>query len=205
MRQFTEEQNLFREGYRRFREGEVAPHMSSYREAGIVDRSVFRKAGELGMLMVWPDPEFGGTGDTDFRFDQIIIEETARAGCGEFMNFLHSRLIGPYLARLGTFEQQKRFLPRCVTGEHILAIGMSEPSAGSDVAGIKTRAEDRGDHFVLNGSKTYISNGINADLVIVAAKLAGEDSRHSLVLLVVERGMAGFERGRNLKKLGLDA
>ena len=205
MRQFTQEQTLFRASYRRFLEKEIAPNMPAWREAGIVDRSAYRKAGELGMLMVWPDEELGGLGDTDFRYEQIIIEETARAGCGEFLNFLHSRLVGPYFTRFGTREQQERFLPKCVSGEHILAIAMTESGAGSDVAGMQTRAEDKGDYFLLNGSKTYISNGINADLVIVAAKLADVDSQHAMVLLVVERGMEGFERGRKLKKLGLDA
>ncbi|MEM7686751.1 MAG: acyl-CoA dehydrogenase family protein [Pseudomonadota bacterium] len=205
MRQFTEEQTLFRSSYRRFLEEEIQPHMPAWREAGIVDRIAYRKAGDLGMLMIWPDEKHGGLGDDDFRFEQVIIEETSRAGCGEFFNTLHARLVGPYFKRFGSVEQQDRFLPKCVTGEHILAIAMTEPGAGSDVAGTKTRAEDKGDHFLLNGSKTYISNGINADLIIVAAKLAGADSQHSMVLLVVERGMEGFERGRNLKKMGLDA
>ena len=205
MRQFTEEQTLFRDSYRRFLEEEIQPNMAQWREAGIVDRSAFAKAGAQGMLMVWPDERHGGLGDTDFRFEQIIIEETARAGCGEFFATLHSRLVGPYLTRFGNAEQQDRFLPKCVTGEHILAIAMTEPGAGSDVAGTKTRAEDKGDHFLLNGSKTYISNGINADIVIVAAKLAGADQHHAMVLLIVERGMEGFERGRKLKKMGLDA
>ena len=205
MRQFTEEQNMFRTSYRRFLEEEIQPHMAEWREAGIIDRSAFRKAGDLGMLMVWPDEELGGLGDPDFRFEQIIIEETARAGCGEFHNTLHSRLVGPYFKRFGSREQQKRFLPKCISGEHILAIAMTEPGAGSDLAGMKSRVEDKGDHFQLNGSKTYISNGINSDLIIVAAKLAGADNRHALVLMVVERGMEGFERGRNLKKMGQDA
>ena len=205
MRSFTEEQTLFRESYRRFLAEEIAPHMPGWREAGIVDRAAFARAGAQGMLMIWPDEKYGGLGDDDFRYEQIIIEETARAGCGEFYNTLHSRLVGPYFRRFGTEEQRERFLPKCVTGEHILAIAMTEPGAGSDLAGMKTRAEDKGDHWLLNGQKTYISNGINADLVIVAARVAGAEKRHALILLVVERGMEGFERGRNLKKMGLDA
>ena len=205
MRDFTEEQVMFRESYRRFLAEEIAPNMPGWREAGIVDRDAFRKAGDQGMLMIWPDEKYGGMGDADFRYEQIIIEETARAGCGEFYNTLHSRLVGPYFQRFGTEEQRERFLPKCVSGEHILAIAMTEPGAGSDLAGMKTRAEDKGDHFLLNGSKTYISNGINADVVITAARLAGAEGRHALVLLIVERGMEGFERGRNLKKMGLDA
>lgn len=205
MRNFTEDQIMFRDAYRKFLASEIAPHMEDWREAGIVDRSAFKKAGDLGFLMIWPDEKYGGMGDTDFRYEQIIIEETARAGCKQFYNTLHSRLVGPYFQRFGTEEQRQRFLPKCVSGETILAIAMTEPGAGSDLAGMRTSAEDKGDHFLLNGSKTYISNGINADVVIVAAKLAGADKKHAMVLLIVERGMEGFERGRNLKKMGMPA
>ena len=205
MRAFTEEQNIFRETYRRFLASEVAPHMTRWRAAGIVDREIFRRAGELGFLMIWPEEKYGGLGDTDFRYEQIIIEETQRAGCGEWYNTLHSRLVGPYLQRFGTPAQRERFLPKCVSGETILAVAMTEPGAGSDLAGMRSMAKDMGDHFLLNGSKTYISNGINADVVIVAAKLHGAESRHAMVLLVVERAMAGFERGKNLDKIGLHA
>jgi len=205
MRNFTEDQIMFRDAYRRFMATEIAPHMEEWREAGIVDRSAFAKAGHQGFLMIWPDEKYGGMGDNDFRYEQIIIEETARVGCLEFYNTLHSRLVGPYFQRFGTEEQRQRFLPKCVTGETILAVAMTEPGAGSDLAGIRTTAEDCGDHFLLNGSKTYISNGINADVVIVAAKLAGAESRHAMVLLIVERGMEGFERGAKLKKMGLPA
>lgn len=205
MRNFTEDQIMFRDAYRKFLASKIAPHMEDWREAGIVDRSAFKKAGDLGFLMIWPDEKYGGMGDTDFRYEQIIIEETARAGCKQFYNTLHSRLVGPYFQRFGTEEQRQRFLPKCVSGETILAIAMTEPGAGSDLAGMRTSAEDKGDHFLLNGSKTYISNGINADVVIVAAKLAGADKKHAMVLLIVERGMEGFERGRNLKKMGMPA
>ena len=205
MREFTEEQVMFRQAYRQFLENEIAPKMDAWRQAGIVDREAFLKAGSQGFLMVWPDERYGGLGDLDFRYEQIIIEETMRAGCHSFFNTLHSRLVGPYLQRLGTQEQRDRFLPACVSGEAILAVGMTEPGAGSDLASMRTSAEDRGDHFLLNGSKTYISNGINADLIIVVAKLAGSEKRHDMVLLVVERDMPGFTRGRNLKKMGMPA
>jgi len=205
VRNFTEEQRLFRDSYRRFLAQEVQPHMPRWREAGIVDRAIFRRAGELGYLMIWPDQKYGGLGDPDFRYEQIIIEETARAGCGEWYNTLHSRLVGPYFQRFGSEEQRARFLPKCVSGETILAVGMTEPGAGSDLSAIRTTAKDMGDHFLLNGQKTYISNGINADVVIVAARLHGAEKRHAMVLLVVERGMEGFERGRNLEKIGLHA
>ena len=205
LRHFTEDQIMFRDAYRKFLASEIAPHMEDWREAGIVDRKAFKQAGDLGFLMIWPDEKYGGLGDADFRYEQIIIEETARAGCKQFYNTLHSRLVGPYFQRFGTEEQRQRFLPKCVSGETILAIAMTEPGAGSDLAGMRTTAEDKGDHFLLNGSKTYISNGINADVVIVAAKLAGADKKHAMVLLIVERGMEGFERGRNLKKMGMPA
>jgi acyl-CoA dehydrogenase len=205
VRQFTEEQTMFRAAYRQFLEAEIAPHMEGWREAGIVDREAFRKAGRNGFLMIWPDEKYGGMGEEDFRFEQVIIEETARAGCKQWYNTLHSRLVGPYFKRFGTEEQRMRFLPKCVSGETILAVAMTEPGAGSDLSGMASTAEDKGDHFLLNGSKTYISNGINADVIIVAAKLAGADSKHSMVLLIVERGMEGFERGRNLKKMGQPA
>jgi len=204
-RNFTEEQILFRSTYRRFLETEIKPHMEEWREAGIVDRKAFLKAGEQGMLMIWPDEKYGGMGDDDFRFEQIIIEETMRAGCGEWYNTLHSRLVGPYFKTIGNEAQREKYLPKCVTGEIILAVAMTEPGAGSDLSGMKTRAKDMGDHYLLNGSKTYISNGINSDVIVTAAKLDGADSKHAMVLLLVERGMEGFSRGRNLEKIGLHA
>ncbi|NNC73047.1 MAG: acyl-CoA dehydrogenase, partial [Sphingomonadaceae bacterium] len=144
MRNFTEEQHLFRDAYRRFLADEVAPNMESYREAGIVDREIFRKAGQHGFLMIWPDEKYGGMGDSDFRYEQIIIEETYRAGCAEWYNTLHSRLVGPYFKNFGTEEQRERFLPECVSGETILAVAMTEPGAGSDLSGMRTSAKDMG-------------------------------------------------------------
>lgn len=205
MRTFTEEQNMFREAYRRFLEAEVAPNIPRYREQGVVDREVFRKAGEQGFLMVWPDEQYGGLGDKDFRYEQIIIEENTRAGTTEFFSTLHSRLVGPYIGNFGSEEQKQRFLPGCVSGEKILAIAMTEPDVGSDLSGMKTHLKENGDHFILNGAKTYISNGINADYVIVAAKTNPEKDPYAMALVVVERGMAGFERGRNLDKMGMKA
>jgi len=204
-REFTEEQQMFRDAYRKFLAFEIVPHMEAWREAGIVDREAFRKAGEQGFLMIWPDEKYGGMGDDDFRFEQIIIEETAYARASDWYNSLHSRLVGPYFTRFGSEEQCQRFLPGCVSGESVLAIAMTEPDAGSDLAGMRTTAHEDGDHWVLNGSKTFISNGINADLVIVAAKTDPENNPHAMTLFVVERGMEGFERGRNLKKMGLKA
>jgi len=205
MRQFTEDQNMFRDAYRKFLEQEVAPHMERFREQGIVDREIFKKAGDQGFLMIWPDEKYGGMGDDDFRYEQIIMEENARAGTAEWFCTLHSRLVGTYFQRFGSEEQRERFLPGCVSGEKILAVAMTEPDAGSDLSGMRSHAKDMGDHFVLNGSKTYISNGINADYVIVAAKTDPENNPYAVGLFVVERGMEGLERGRNLDKMGMKA
>jgi acyl-CoA dehydrogenase len=203
MRSFTEEQEMFRQAYRRFLEQEIAPHIESWRAQGIVDRAAFRKAGEQGFLMIWPEEQYGGLGDSDFRYEQIIIEETFRADCAEWFNTLHSRLVGPYIDRFGSQDQKKRFLPGCVSGEKILAVAMTEPDAGSDLAGMRATLKAQGDHYLLNGAKTYISNGINADYIVVAAKTDPENNRHAMALCVVERGMEGFDRGRNLDKMGM--
>ena len=204
-RDFTDEQNMFRDAYRKFLAAEIVPQMEEWREAGIVDREAFRKAGEQGFLMIWPEERYGGMGDDDFRFEQIIIEETNYARVGDWFNTLHSRLVGPYLTRFGSEEQCARYLPKCASGEYILAVAMTEPDAGSDLAGMRASAVEDGDHWVLNGSKTFISNGINADLVVVAAKTDPENNPYHMTLFLVERGMEGFERGRNLKKMGLKA
>jgi len=204
-RAFTEEQQQFRSAYRRFLASEIVPQMESWREAGIVDRSAFARAGALGYLMVWPEQRYGGMGDDDFRFEQVIIEEAAYARVGDWFSTLHSRLVGPYLTRFGSEAQCERWLPGCVRGETILAIAMTEPDAGSDLAGMRTQAVQQGDGWILNGTKTYISNGINADLVVVAAKTDPGGNPHAMTLFLVERGMTGFTRGRNLRKMGMKA
>ncbi len=193
---------MFRDAARAFYQNEVKPYSDKWHEQGMVDREAFLKAGEQGMLLMWADEKYGGAGVEDFRYEQILIEEIAKHGDPGFFMTLHSRLVGPYLGRLGTEEQKARWLPGCISGEKILAVAMTEPGAGSDVAGIRTKAEDKGDHYLLNGSKTFISNGILADLVVVAAK-TDPNSSHGISLFVVERGMEGFERGKNLKKMGL--
>ena len=201
---FEHDHDIFRDSYRRFVQKEIGPHTERWREQGYVDREAFRKSGEHGYLMMWADEKYGGAGIRDFRYEQVMIEENLRYGDIGFFNTLHSRLVGPYLGELGNDEQKQRFLPRCVSGDCILAIAMTEPGAGSDLAGMKTRAEDRGDHWVINGSKTYISNGQIADLIIVAARTV-PDKTHGLGLFLVEADMPGFKRGRNLKKIGLKA
>jgi alkylation response protein AidB-like acyl-CoA dehydrogenase len=201
---FDEEHEIFRNSVVRFLQAEVAPNIERWLEAGIVDRELFRKAGEQGYCLMWADEAYGGMGVEDFRFEQILIEENAFHGDAGFGLALHSRLCAPYIGQLGTPEQKARFLPGCVSGETILGIAMTEPGAGSDVAGIRTHAQEQDDHWLLNGSKTYISNGINGDLFIVAARTVA-DHPHGIGLFLVERGMEGFKRGRNLKKLGLKA
>jgi len=199
---FDDEHEMFRDAARSFMKNEIQPNVDKWHEQGIVDREAFLKAGEQGLLLMWADEKYGGAGVSDFRYEQVLIEENARYGDAGFFMTLHSRLVGPYLGELGTDEQLQRWLPKCVSGEHVLAVAMTEAGAGSDVAGIRTKAEDKGDHYLLNGSKTYISNGILADLIVVAAR-TDPDKPHGLSLFVVERGMEGFERGRNLKKMGL--
>ncbi len=199
---FDSEMEMFRDSARKFFQGEIAPHSERWREANIVDREAYLKAGEMGYLCIWMDEKYGGLGLKDFRYEQILIEENVFHGDRGFFFWLHSRLVAPYLEHFGTEEQKQRFYPGILSGEKILAIAMTEPDAGSDLSSMKTRAVEKDDHWVLNGSKTYISNGINADVVLVAARTHPEKS-HGLTLFLVERGMEGFERGRNLKKMGL--
>ena len=166
-------------------------------------RELWLKAGEAGLLCFDVAEEYGGPGIDDFRFNVVLSEEQTRAGANGPGFSVHSDIIVPYLSSLGTEEQKQRWLPGCVSGEIITAIAMTEPGAGSDLQGVRTTAVDAGDHWVLNGSKTFITNGILADLVIVVARTDPEAGHKGISLLVVERGMQGFERGRNLKKLGL--
>ncbi len=195
---------MFRESVRRFLEAEAVPHMDDWRREGVVDREIFRKAGEQDFLFMWADEQYGGLGIDDFRFEQVMIEELYRAGCGDIFIPAHNRLVGRYLGNLASDEQKARFYPGCISGETILGIAMTEPDTGSDLAAMKTRAVEDGDHWRLTGAKTYISNGLIGDLFVVAAR-TGESGRRGLTLFLVERGMAGFSRGRNLDKLGLKA
>jgi len=200
---FEEEHEMFRDSVRSFMKNEIMPHRERWAEQGSVDREAFLKAGEQGLLLMWADEEYGAAGISDFRYEQILIEENQHFGDLGFFMSLHSRLVGPYIGHLGTDEQKARWLPKCVTGEHILAVAMTEPGAGSDVSAIRAKAEDKGDHYLLNGSKIFISNGILADLVIVVARTDPGAGHRGLSLFVVEAGMDGFEHGKNLDKLGL--
>ncbi|WP_188062441.1 acyl-CoA dehydrogenase family protein [Sphingobium sp. KCTC 72723] len=201
---FEAEHEQFRDSVVKFMSAEVGAHAERFREQGIVDRELYLKAGAQGLLCTWADEKYGGAGIDDFRFEQIIIEENMRHGDVGFYINLHNDLVAPYIAKLGNDEQKDRWMPGIVSGEKILAVAMTEPSTGSDLAGMRTSATDQGDHWLLNGAKTYISNGILGDLIVVAAR-TDPNSRHGLGLFVVERGMDGFERGRKLAKMGLKA
>ena len=201
---FDQDHDMFRDSVRKFMQAEVGPHVERWREAGICDKDAFLKAGEQGLLCMWADEKYGGIGIDDFRFEQIVIEETMRHGDLSLFLTLHSRLVGPYIAHLGSEALKERLLPRCISGETILGIAMTESGAGSDLAGIKSRAVRDGDDWIINGSKTYISNGINGGAFVVAARTVPGKS-HGIGLFLVEEGMTGFSRGRNLGKMGLKA
>ncbi len=201
----TSEHEDFRKTARTFYEREVVPHHDQWEQDGIVPRELWLKAGEAGLLCFDVAEEYGGAGVDDFRYNVILSEEQTRANASGPGFSVHTDIIVPYLSSLGTDEQKQRWLPGTVSGETITAIAMTEPGAGSDLQGVRTTAVDKGDHYLLNGSKTFISNGINADLVIVVARTDPEAGHKGISLLVVERGMEGFERGRNLDKIGLHA
>lgn len=202
---FEPEHELFRESYRAFLDRHVAPYHDEWEKTKIVDRGVWLEAGKQGFLGMAVPEEYGGGGNADFRYNTVITEETC-AGRYSGIGFgLHNDIVAPYLLALATEEQKRRWFPNFCTGELITAIAMTEPGTGSDLQGITTRAVKHGDHYVLNGSKTFITNGINSDLVIVVAQTDPEKGAQGFSLLVVERGMAGFERGRQLDKIGLDA
>jgi acyl-CoA dehydrogenase len=202
---FTTEHEDFRSTVRAFVEREVVPFHGQWEKDGQVPRELWRKAGEAGLLCFEVPEEYGGPGVRDFRYNMVVAEELTRVGASGPGFPVHTDIIVPYLTALGTEEQKRRWLPGCVSGETITAIAMTEPGAGSDLQGIRTSAVDKGDHYLLNGAKTFISNGILSDLVVVVARTDPEAGHLGYSLLVVERGMEGFERGRNLEKVGLKA
>jgi len=202
---FEEEHLLFRDTVREFLAREVVPYHAQWEKDGIVPRDVWKKAGELGLFALSVPEQYGGSGVRDFRYNAVLDEEIIRAGASGLGFSLHNDVVAPYLLDLTNDEQKERWLPGFVSGELITAIAMTEPGAGSDLQGIRTTAIRDGDHYVLNGQKTFITNGINADLVIVVAKTDPSAGARGITLLVVERGMEGFTRGRNLEKIGLHA
>ncbi|GGT32865.1 acyl-CoA dehydrogenase family protein [Nonomuraea spiralis] len=202
---FDEEHLLFRETVREFMAREVVPHHGQWEKDGIVPREVWKKAGELGMFGFGVPEEYGGAGITDFRYNAVIVEEITRSGASGLGFSLHNDVMAPYVVELTDEEQKQRWLPGFASGEIITAIAMTEPGAGSDLQGVRTTAVREGDHYVVNGQKTFITNGINADLVVVVAKTDPDAGARGTTLIVVERGMEGFNRGRNLDKVGMKA
>ncbi|MGC0363695.1 alkylation response protein AidB-like acyl-CoA dehydrogenase [Rhodococcus sp. 27YEA15] len=202
---FEPEHELFRESYQKFLAQHVAPNHERWEEQNIVDRDVWVEAGKQGFLGTAVPEEFGGGGVKDFRYNAIIAEETTKRGFSGIGFTLHNDVVAPYLLDLANDEQKQRWLPGFASGELISAIAMTEPGTGSDLQGIKTRAVRDGDHWILNGSKTFITNGINADIVIVVACTDPDKGAQGFSLFVVERDMPGFERGRNLDKIGMKA
>jgi alkylation response protein AidB-like acyl-CoA dehydrogenase len=202
---FDDEHDLFRDAVRRFIAEEIVPHHLDWERAGIVPRELFIAAGKHGFLAMAAPEEHGGGGVDDFRYNLVLAEEVQYAGvAGSGLGItLHNDISLPYFLHLATPEQQGRWLPGIVSGELITAIAMTEPAIGSDLASMRTTAIRDGDEYVVNGSKTFITNGINADLVILAAKTDPSERHKGMSLLIVERGMPGFERGRNLEKVGL--
>jgi alkylation response protein AidB-like acyl-CoA dehydrogenase len=201
---FSDQHEQYRSTVRRFLEKEVAPHHEQWEEDGYVNRDVWLRAGENGLLCPSMPEEFGGAA-ADKLYSVVMFEEIARQGFTGLGFGLHNEIVAPYILSYGSAAQKDRYLPAMSRGETIGAIAMSEPAAGSDLQGIRTTARDEGDHFVLNGSKTFITNGFHADLVIVVAKTNPEAGAKGTSLLLVERGMPGFEKGRRLKKVGMKA
>ncbi|MCY7396060.1 MAG: acyl-CoA dehydrogenase family protein [Nocardioides sp.] len=202
---YEQEHEDFRATARAFLASEVVPFHDQWEKDGQVSREVWRRAGALGLLCFDVDEAYGGAGIKDFRYHAVLAEEISKVGASGLGFAVHTDIIVPYISQLGTEEQKQRWLPGLVSGQLISAIAMTEPGAGSDLQGIRTSAVDKGDHYVVNGSKTFISNGIMADLVVVVCRTDPEAGHQGISLLVLETGMEGFERGRNLDKMGLKA
>ena len=202
---FTPEHDAFRDMVRTFIAREITPHHEQWERDGVVSRDVWLAAGRAGLLGIEIDEKYGGGGQPDYRYYLVLDEELAVAGATGPAFAVHNDINGHYFSQLGTPEQRERWLPGYCSGELITAIAMTEPGAGSDLQGIRSTAVRSGDHYVLNGQKTFISNGQLCDIVIVVARTDPEAGHRGISLLVVERGMAGFARGRNLDKLGMHA
>lgn len=201
---FDSDHELFRDMVRKFLESEAVPHYEQWEEDGQVDRALWNKAGEQGMLCPTVPEEYGGVG-VDFRYNAIVIEEVFRLGLTGIGWGLHSDIAVPYLVAYGSEQQKQKYVPKCVSGEIVTAIAMTEPGTGSDLQRVKTSAVLDGDHYVLNGSKTFITNGQLADLVIVVAKTDPSAGAKGTSLFLVEADSPGFSKGKNLKKIGMKA
>jgi len=199
---FRDDHEMFRDQVRRFVETEIVPHHAEWERDGIVPKSLWLRAGEEGLLCVTAPEAYGGSGG-DFGHSAVLIEELARVNATAVGFTTHSDVAVPYLVNYGTDDQKARWLPRLISGELIAVIAMSEPQIGSDLRGMKTRAVRDGDHYVLSGQKTFITNGINSGIAIVAAKVEGQANPKDITLFCVEEGMPGFEKGKKLEKIGL--
>jgi alkylation response protein AidB-like acyl-CoA dehydrogenase len=202
---FDDEHKMFRDAFRRFVEREVVPYHDQWEKDGIVSRELWLKAGENGFLGMQVPEVYGGGGVDDFRYNAIITEELVRVGASGVGFSLHNDITIPYILHYATDATKERLLPRMVSGEYISAIAMTEPNTGSDLAGVRTTAIRQNGHYLVNGQKTFITNGILSDVVIAVVKTNPEEAHTGISLLVIERGMEGFERGRNLEKIGLKA
>ncbi|MFQ3346026.1 MAG: alkylation response protein AidB-like acyl-CoA dehydrogenase [Porticoccaceae bacterium] len=201
---YDSDHEMFRDSVRRFLETEAMPQHEQWEKDGMVSDDIWLKAGEQGFLCPMVPEEYGGV-STDFRYNCIVNEEIARSGCTGLGWTLHNDISVPYIVRYGSDYQKEKYLPRCVSGELITAIAMTEPGAGSDIQGTKTTAVLDGDHYILNGSKTFITNGQKAGLVIVVAKTDTTAGSKGISLFLVEADFPGFSKGKNLQKLGLKA
>ena len=201
---FDDSHEAFRETTRRFIAKEIAPNYAGWEKDGVVSREVWLAAGDAGLLCTWVPEEYGGAG-ADFLYSAVVVEEMGRSGYAGVAFHLHSDIVAPYLYHYGTEAQKKKWLPQLVSGEVISAVAMSEPAAGSDLQGMKTSARRDGDEFVINGQKTFISNGQLSDLVVLACKTDPSAGGRGISQVLIERGTAGFERGRNLEKIGYHA
>lgn len=203
---FNEEHEMFREAVRGFVETEIRPNVERWHDQGYVDREMFKKAGDMGLLGMEVDEQWGGGGMNDYRFNAVLTEELAKADSGSIIVGIQTinDLVIPYLQRFANDEQKERFLKPLCSGEKIAAIAMTEPEAGADLAGIRTLARDNGDgSFTVNGAKTFISNGVQADFTIIVAITDPEKGRAGISLLIVEDGMEGYTKTGPLKKVGL--
>jgi acyl-CoA dehydrogenase len=202
---FSEEHEIFQSNFRKFVETHVVPNQAKWREQGVVDREVWLAAGAAGFLCPWMEEEHGGAGG-DFLHSTIVMEELSRAYESGWAASLHSDIVVPYIHAFGNAEQKAKWLPGCASGEVVTALAMTEPGTGSDVAGIATTARRDGDEYVINGAKTFISNGMSCDLAVVAARTPNSDDPHrSVSLFLVEADRPGFIRSRKLEKMGMES
>ena len=203
---FSEEHNIFRDAFRKYLEKEVVPHHEEWEEQGYVPREVWLTAGAQGFLCPWLPEKYGGS-EVDFLYSAIQIEENAKVRNHGFMINLHSDVVVPYIATFGNDAQKEKWLPGCATGEHIAAVAMTEPGAGSDLAAIKATAVKDGDHYIVNGQKTFISSALTCDLMVVAVKTdtKAKPAHTGISLIVIEEDTPGFSRGKKLEKMGLHA